>query len=58
MRLNSTGLSLEDGFIMSPEMSKPEITTTDFRNNNEVGVKVENFFFSKLSDIGNSSIFS
>jgi hypothetical protein len=51
MGLNSTGLSLEAGFIMSSEMSKPEMMNADFRNNNEGGVKVEDFFFSKLSDI-------
>jgi hypothetical protein len=45
------GLILEDGYVQSGDMKFPEMMTKDFRENNENGVKVEDFFFTKLSDI-------
>ena len=49
--ITSQGLSLEEGYIQSPEMKNPEIMTKAFRENNENGVQVEDFFFSKQADI-------
>jgi hypothetical protein len=49
--MNDKGLSLDAGYIQSSDMKKPEIMTKDFMDNNDHGVKVEDFFFSKESDI-------
>lgn len=49
--INDKGLSMEEGYIQSPEMKKPEIMTKEFRENNVNGVKVEDFFFTKESEI-------
>jgi hypothetical protein len=49
--LKADGLSLDEGYVQSPTMTKPEIMTKEFRENNENGVKVEDFFFSKESEI-------
>ena len=51
MGITPKGLSLEEGYIQSPEMTKPEIMTKEFLNNNENGVNVEDFFFTKEADI-------
>ena len=51
MSVSDHGLSLDQGYILSPEMKKPEIMTKEFRENNENGVKVEDFFFTKEADI-------
>ncbi len=51
MGIGDKGLSLEEGYVMSPEMKQPEIMSKEFRENNEKGVKVEDFFFSKESEI-------
>lgn len=45
------GLSLDQGFIQSADMKNPEIMTKEFMENNENGVNVEDFFFSKEADI-------
>lgn len=49
--INNKSLSLDEGYILSSEMKKPEIMTRDFLNNNPDGVNVEDFFFSKNADI-------
>ena len=49
--ITDKGMSLEEGYLQSPEMKKPEIMTREFRENNDNGVKVEDFFFTKEADI-------
>lgn len=49
--ITDKGLSLEQGYIQSPDMKKAEIMTKEFRENNENGVKVEDFFFAKEVEI-------
>ena len=51
MGISDTGLSLDEGYVQSPEMKHPEIMTKAFRENNENGVVVEDFFFSNLAEI-------
>lgn len=49
--IQDKGLSLESGYIQSADMKKAEIMTKDFMNNNEKGVKIEDFIFTKDSEI-------
>ncbi len=49
--INNKSLSLDEGYILSSDMKRPEIMTRDFMNNNPDGVNVEDFFFSKNADI-------
>jgi hypothetical protein len=51
LSITDTGLSLDQGYVLSKEMSAPEIMTKEFRENNDKGVNVEDFFFSNLSEI-------
>ncbi len=51
MGINPSGLTLEQGYIQTPDMKAPEIMTKDFQMNNQNGVQVEDFFFKKESDI-------
>jgi hypothetical protein len=51
LSISDTGLALDQGYVLSKEMSAPEIMTKEFRENNDKGVKVEDFFFSNLSEI-------
>jgi hypothetical protein len=49
--LGQSVLTLDDGYILTAEMTKPEIMTKDFIGNHSDGVNVEDFFFSKGSAI-------
>ena len=51
MGIGSNGLTLEQGYVQTPDMKVPEIMTKDFQMNNKNGVQVEDFFFSKESEI-------
>jgi hypothetical protein len=51
MSVTDKGLTLDEGYIQSNDMKKPEIMTKDFLYNNDHGVKVDDFFFSKESEI-------
>ncbi|MBK24328.1 MAG: hypothetical protein CME70_10060 [Halobacteriovorax sp.] len=59
--LNSDGpLSMEAGYVKTPELSKPEKLTSEYLNVNK-GVKLDQFFFSKKKElqkyfIGNENI--
>ena len=44
-------LSLDEGYILSNNMKKTEIMTPEFLKNNKGGVQIEDFFFSKISEI-------
>ena len=54
--ISPTGMTMEEGYIQSTTMVKPEIMTKDFLDNNSNGVKVEDFFFSKESEIEKNKI--
>lgn len=49
--INDSGLNMQEGYVLSAEMKAPEIMTKEFRENNQNGVQVEDFFFTKESDI-------
>jgi hypothetical protein len=49
--IKDSGLSLDEGYIQSSNMTKPEIMSADFLKNNPDGVEISDFFFSKESDI-------
>lgn len=49
--ITDKGMSLDEGYVQSSDMRKPEIMTKEFRENNEGGVKVEDFFFTKEAEI-------
>ncbi len=51
MGINTNGMTLEQGYVQTPDMKVPEIMTKDFQMNNQNGVQVEDFFIRKESDI-------
>lgn len=51
MGIADSGLSLDNGYVLSSDMKAPEIMTKEFRENNGNGVDVQDFFFSKSSEI-------
>jgi hypothetical protein len=51
MGIADKGFSLDEGYIQSSNMLNAEIMTNEFKENNNKGVKLEDFFFSKASDI-------
>ncbi len=51
MGIADSGLSLDNGYVLSSDMKAPEIMTKEFRENNGNGVNVQDFFFSKSSEI-------
>lgn len=51
MGLGAKTLSLDKGYIMSSDMKKPEIMTEEFMHQNDKGVRIDDFFFSKESEL-------
>jgi hypothetical protein len=51
MGIADSGLSLDNGYVLSSDMKVPEIMTKEFRENNDNGVNVQDFFFSQSSEI-------
>lgn len=49
--ISDNGLNMQEGYVLSAEMKAPEIMTKEFRENNQNGVQVEDFFFTKEADI-------
>lgn len=44
-------LSLDEGYVLSSEMKKPEIMTRDFMENNKKGVQIDDFMFSDEAEL-------
>ena len=51
MGIGPSSLSLENGYVLSSDMKKPEIMTSEFMNNNKDGVNVTDFFFTNEKEI-------
>ena len=49
--LGGSRLTLDDGYILSDDMKRPEIMNKEFIASKSDGVNVEDFFYSKSSDI-------